>query len=149
MDTQSQKLSSGLLGGLAGGLIFGLVMWMMGILPMIAMLFGGESAIIGFMVHLVFSAIFGFAFAVILGEVTNTVSEAVAYGLVYGVALWVLGPLLIMPLWLGMGAQFSFAGMSEALPSLWGHLIYGLVLGLAYVLLTAPTTIIKAGKDGQ
>jgi len=33
-----------------------------------------------------------------------------------------------------MGIQLSLAGMAMALPSLWGHLVWGFLLGLIYAM---------------
>jgi len=52
-------------------------------------------------------------------------------GLGYGLVWWVLGPLVIMPARLGMGL---FMFNKTTWQSLMGHLIYGLVLGVVYVL---------------
>ena len=49
----------------------------------------------------------------------------------YGAIWWVLGGLTLMPLRLGSGL---FVINTTAWQSLAGHLIYGLILGIAYVL---------------
>jgi uncharacterized membrane protein HdeD (DUF308 family) len=64
-------LKAGAYSGLISGIVFGVIMAVMGMLPIIAKLVGGESALLGFL----------------------------------------------------------------ALPSLWGHLIWGFVLGLSYSIL--------------
>jgi hypothetical protein len=51
---------------------------------------------------------------------------------VYGMVWWVLGPLVIMPVMMGMGLQFAMAFSGPMLMSLMGHAIYGLVTGLVY-----------------
>ncbi len=108
-------------------------MGMMGMLPMVAMLVGSESAGLGFFVHLVFSVVIGVGFALVFGhKAARKSSDAITWGLVYGFIWWILGPLVIMPVWLGMGLQLSLEGAQMALPSLWGHLVYGFVLGLMY-----------------
>ena len=56
-------------------------------------------------------------------------AAAGSVGLVYGAVWWVLGGLLIMPLWLGMPA---FQIGEPQLWSLVGHLLYGMVTGLAF-----------------
>lgn len=132
-------LKAGIWSGLAGGAIFGIMMGMMGMLPMIAMLVGSESATGGFIVHMVISAIFGTTFAIFLGTHVKSAGSGIGGGLVYGVILWVVGPLLIMPIWLGMGHQLSITGMQAAIPSLFGHLVYGFVLGLVFSLLARQT----------
>jgi hypothetical protein len=53
--------------------------------------------------------------------------------LVYGIIWWVLGPLVIMPMMMGMGVQFAAAFTGPMLMSLMGHLIYGALTGLGFV----------------
>lgn len=106
----------------------------MGMLPMVAMLVGSESAAAGFIVHMVISVIIGALFAAFLGGHVTSTGSAIGWGLIYGVIWWVLGPLIIMPIWLGMGHQLSAAGAAAAIPSLWGHFIFGFILGAVYFL---------------
>lgn len=54
---------------------------------------------------------------------------AAALGLVYGAVWWVLGGLVLMPAKIGMPL---FMVDEMAWKSLAGHLVYGLLLGLAY-----------------
>ena len=132
MNYDTNHIKSGINAGLIAGVVFGAMMGMMGMLPMIAMLLKSESAIFGFILHLVFSAIIGGIFGLIFGHVALNKGSGVLLGLLYGVIWWFLGPLVIMPVWLGMGLQLSAAGMTMALPSLWGHLVFGFILGLIY-----------------
>lgn len=142
MSTFSARvLKAGIWGGLASGAVFGIMMGMMGMLPMVAMLVGSESSSIGFIVHLVISAIIGALFAILLGRLIKSAGSGIGWGLLYGAVWWVLGPLLIMPTWLGMGPQLSVVGMQTALPSLFGHLVYGFVLGLIFSWLARQTKI--------
>jgi len=129
-DTHHVK--SGALSGVVAGVVFGAMMGMMGMLPMVAMLLNSESAVFGFLLHLVFSAIIGAGFGLLWGHKSLERGTGITLGLVYGFIWWFLGPLIIMPIWLGMGIQLSAAGMQMALPSLWGHLVYGFILGLVY-----------------
>jgi uncharacterized membrane protein YagU involved in acid resistance len=120
-------------GGIAGGLIFGVLMTVMGMLPMVAMVVGSESATVGFLYHMFNSAIIGAVFGLIFGSQSHTYAQGAGWGLLYGVIWWVLGPLVLMPLMLGMGLQFGMAFTPPMLMSLMGHLIYGLLTGLVYV----------------
>ncbi|MDS1270162.1 hypothetical protein RIF23_07630 [Lipingzhangella sp. LS1_29] len=116
----------GAVAGIGGGLVFGamMAMAMPEMLPMIGMLVGLESAVLGFGVHLVNSAIIGLVFGVLAGTIAGRVGPVLAAGLAYGLVWWVLGPLLIMPAWLGMPLFMINEG---TMMSLVGHLIYGLV----------------------
>ncbi len=69
----------------------------------------------------------------LVGARASGLVPAGVLGLGYGVLWWVLGALLIMPARLGMDT-FMFNKM--AWESLIGHLIYGLLLGVVFVLLT-------------
>ncbi|NQV89440.1 MAG: hypothetical protein HQ488_03915 [Parcubacteria group bacterium] len=137
-------LPSGLKGGLVAGIVFGAMMGMMGMLPMVAMLVGSESAGLGFFVHIVFSLIIGAGFALTFGhKAARKSSDAMIWGLLYGFIWWILGPLIIMPIWLGMGIQLSLAGAQMSLPSLWGHLMFGFILGLVYHFSVSKQDLVK------
>lgn len=135
---QQSQLNAGILGGLIAGVVFGIMMGALGMFPMVGKLIGQETVTAGFVLHLIFSVIIGLIFSVIFGKAVVNAGQSAIYGLIYGVAWWILGPLVIMPVWLGMGVQLSAAGAQMALPSLWGHLSYGLILGLLYPTLAKP-----------
>lgn len=118
--------------GALAGVVFGAMMGMMGMLPMVAKLVNSGSSSTGFVVHIAISIILGAIFAVIFDAKIKGHGESLMWGVVYGIAWWVIGPLLIMPVWLGMGPQLSSTGIQMALPSLWGHIIFGFILGLMY-----------------
>ena len=131
---KARNIKFGAYGGLAGGVVFGAMMGMMGMLPMIGKMVGLPSVFTGFLVHLVISALIGGSFAILFGRFVRAASGGLGYGLVYGGAWWLLGPLTLMPLFMGMGlgANWNVVAASRMLPSLVGHLIYGAILGLSY-----------------
>jgi uncharacterized membrane protein YagU involved in acid resistance len=131
--TLRQRIIGGVIGGVAGGLVFGAMMAVMGMLPMVAMVVGSKSAIVGFLYHMFNSVIIGALFGLIFGALSRTYGQGALFGLVYGVIWWVLGPMILMPLMLGMGLQFGAAFTPPMLMSLGGHLAYGLITGLVYV----------------
>jgi uncharacterized membrane protein YagU involved in acid resistance len=116
----------GAIAGIGGGIAFGMLMAMMGMLPMVAMLVGSESAVVGFIVHLAISAFIGAVYGVAAGRFPNTAKVALVGGVVNGLVWWVLGALILMPLMLGM-SQMVFVIESAQWMSLMGHIIYGLV----------------------
>ena len=111
----------------------------MGMLPRIAGMVGSSSPVVGFGVHLLISAMIGAGFGVALGSVASTAARSLGAGAAYGMVWWVLGPLTIMPLMMGMGfgTQWTGSAMSSALPSLMGHVLYGLITGFVYYRLRA------------
>ncbi len=130
----TKELKWGAYGGVAGGLIFGAMMGMMGMLPMIGSMVGQPTAAVGFAVHMVNSAIIGAGFAIVLGRFVSGTRSGVGAGLAYGGVWWILGPLTLMPLFMGMGFGVNWNATAAAamLPSLVGHLIFGGTLGLVY-----------------
>lgn len=134
---------SGVIGGLVGGLVFGALMQMMGMMPMVAGLIGQESVGVGWVVHLVNSAIIGAIYGALVSPRAASWAAAAGAGVVYGVVWWVLGALFLMPLRLGM-PPFQIGPMQ--LQSLMGHVIYGLITGLVAfaVVRQGKTTAVQA-----
>ena len=129
-----RNISLGVYAGLAGGVVFGAMMGMMGMLPMIGKMVGHPSVVTGFSVHLINSAIIGAGFAVVFSRFVNSTGSGLLNGLLYGGVWWLLGPLTLMPLFMGMGlgVNWNTAAAVTMLPSLVGHLMYGVILGASY-----------------
>lgn len=126
------SLIAGAVAGLGGGLVFGMMMAMMGMLPMVAMLAGSQSAVAGFVVHMVISAAIGGLYGPVAARLPKTAATAIVAGAVNGVVWWVLGALILMPLMLGMAEMVFQIGQTQWF-SLMGHLIYGVVAGLLFL----------------
>ncbi|MBM3451499.1 MAG: hypothetical protein FJX78_11105 [Armatimonadetes bacterium] len=139
-ETARSPLSRGIIGGLVGGLVMTVPMAMMEALPVVGSLVGQPNAIVGFLFHMVISAVIGAGFTYTLANRVTATGSGITWGLIYG-AIWsVLGPLLIMPTWMGMGPQLTGAGISAAIPSLGGHLLFGGALGYGYNMLGGRTS---------
>lgn len=84
--------------------------------------------------HLVISASIGASFEVLFHSFIRSKATGLAYGLTYGATWWFLGPLTLMPLFMGMGlgVNWNAAAATQMFPSLVGHLLYGAILGLTY-----------------
>jgi len=137
---------AGVLAGLIAGIVFGIMMQLMKaptpdghavpMMMMVAMVVKSNSVAVGWLYHLFNSAVIGGIFGWLLGSPTaDRVSVVAGRGALYGFGWWILGGLILMPLRLGMPA-FAPLRMPPMRPaamgSLIGHLIYGVVLGIAY-----------------
>lgn len=131
----TSSLIAGALAGLVGGAVFGLMMAMMGMLSMVAMLVGSESAVVGFIVHMAISAFIGAVYGAVASRLPQSTGVAIGAGAVNGIIWWVLGALVLMPLMLGMSAMVLQIGGDQWM-SLIGHLIFGVVTGMAFLLLS-------------
>ncbi len=125
----NSKLRLGIYAGLFGGSIFGVMMAGAGMYPMISSMVGMENAIVGFVIHLIISAVVGAIFGFALDDmVMQGPGMSLGVGAVYGIAWWVLGPLLIMPAVMGM----PLFAVEAQTGSLFGHVIFGITMGVAY-----------------
>ena len=129
------SLGWGAAASLAGGLLFSLVMLATGALPRVARLAGGTSPLLGFVVHLVISAIIGMSYGLLFRREAPDKGSGVAWGLLYGLVWWFLGPLTLYPLLLGGPLTWTTQAAGLALPSLIGHLMYGAATALAFIVL--------------
>jgi hypothetical protein len=135
-----RQIAAGVAGGIAGGIAFGVLMHAQGMIGMIAGLVGGDGVVLGWGVHLIIAALIGLGFALTLGRLATSWGAGGGLGLLYGGIWWVLGPLLIMPAWMGMPL---FQVDEMALMSLGGHLVYGLILGLVFVAATGELSSVR------
>ena len=140
------KITAGALSGLIAGVVFGIMMQMMTaptpdgspmrMMAMVAMVVRSDSLIVGWVYHLFNSAVIGGIFGWLLGNSIGGYGSGLLWGALYGVAWWILGGLILMPMLLGMPA-FAPLMMEMMRPvamgSLVGHAIYGLILGAGFV----------------
>ncbi|HAQ59072.1 MAG TPA: hypothetical protein DCR63_00830 [Microbacterium sp.] len=108
-----------------------MLMAVMGMLPTVAMMVGSDVAAVGFGIHMMISIGIGLGLTVLFGNLLlTTYVRGLLVGMVYGAIWWVLGPLVIMPLMMGMPL---FAIDTTALFSFMGHIVYGGILGVVAV----------------
>ena len=137
------RIVVGIIAGLIGGLVFGVMMQMMAapdgkpMMAMVAQVVRSESLVVGWVYHLFNSAVIGGIFGWLLGNRINGYGAGLLWGVLYGFAWWILGGLILMPLFLGMSA-FAPLMMEMMRPvamgSLMGHILFGLVLGVSFIL---------------
>jgi hypothetical protein len=140
------NLTAGAIAGLVAGVVFGVMMTVMsaptpdgGGMPMMAMVaqvVGSSSLAIGWIYHLLNSAVIGGVFGWALGSRVEGYGSAAGWGAGYGIVWWILGGLILMPMLLGMPA-FAPVQMPMMWPvafgSLMGHVIFGVILGAGFV----------------
>ena len=124
-------------GGIVGGLIFSQLMLQIGFLPSVAELIRATSPITGFFVHLVIAMLVGTSYGLLFRRQSYDLASALGWGVSYGFFWWILGPLTLMPIFLGTTPQWTVEAASTAFPNLIGHLGYGGGLGITFYLLEA------------
>jgi hypothetical protein len=95
-----RSLEWGALAGLVGGLISSPVMLATGILPKIAGLGSGSSILGGLLIHLFISALIGMSYGLLFRNEASSLGLGVAWGWLFGLIWWYLGPMTFLPLML-------------------------------------------------
>jgi uncharacterized membrane protein YagU involved in acid resistance len=129
--TVRQALLPGALAGLAGGAVSGAALAQVGALPSTAALVQLEPAWFGLAAHLAVCALLGAGFGLLLAQQRHSAGESLFWGATLGTFWWFLGPLTLLPLvQLGI-VTWDIHSTQEAWASLIGHLLFGVVMGLA------------------
>lgn len=136
-NSLSKVIWYGLIGGIVGGLLFGIVMHMQGMIAMLAGTMGSESIIFGWMIHMMISVIFGVAF----GLLTLVIQNIWILAVVFSVGIWIIGPLVIMPMMMGMGTNLANAFTPDQLMSLVTHLFFSFIVAIVFKLLAKKNTV--------
>jgi len=129
------SLKWGAIASLAGGLLFSLLLLYAGYLPKLAVLAGGSSAALGFVVNLVVSAGIGISYGLLFQREAPNAASGICWGLLYGIIWWFAGPLTLLPLVLTGSCDWTVDAATALLPSLVGHLLYGAVTASVFFLL--------------
>lgn len=127
--------AAGAVAGIAGGLVFGAAMAAVGTLPTVASVVRTDSPWVGFALHMVFAVLIGAGFGVLVAHQHVQAGETVIWGLVYGMFWWFLGPLTLLPLLARRPVAWELSDARAVLPSLFGHLFYGAVTALVFVMI--------------
>lgn len=141
----STRIGAAIGAGLIAGIVFGVMMQLMmaptpeggrmSMLAMVGQIVGSPTIVAGWLYHLFNSAVIGAIFGWLLGHRVHGYASGLGWGTAYGVAWWIMGGLILMPILLGMPA-FAPLMMPPmrivAIASLIGHVIYGAILGDAF-----------------
>ena len=131
-----RSLGWGAAASLAGGLLFSLILLSSGVLPNVAgMMMGSSSVVLGFVVLMGISTLIGMSYGLLFRDEAPDFGSGVAWGLLYGLAWWFVGPLTLMPILLGDPFVWTAQAAGDLLPFLIGFLIYGAVTAGAFLLL--------------
>jgi uncharacterized membrane protein YagU involved in acid resistance len=112
-------------------------MLQIGFLPVFARLIGSTSAVAGLIVQLVVADLIGVSYGLLFRRQSYDIGSALGWGVSYGFFWWVLGPLTMIPVILGVAPQWTAQAAAELFASLVGHLAYGAGLGVAFHVLEA------------
>ncbi|RQG99637.1 hypothetical protein [Natrarchaeobius oligotrophus] len=144
----------GALGGAIGAAAFGLLMWAVDpevLAVAIPAIYGLDPVgVIGWGIHVAHGIVLGLVFGFVVTRETivsvlkaspetdalsrtNLTLRVIAAGFVFGLAIWAILPLLVLPVWLeAVGTQAAGDFPAIAVESLLGHVLFGTVLGIVF-----------------
>lgn len=130
----SRNIGHGVLAGFISGVVFDFLMLKFNFLNEIGPMIGMYSLTAGFIIHLILSIFMGVLFALVFFRLAHSLLHSTIWGTLYGIIWWFLGPLTILPgiMENPLGSAWNLVTMQKALPSLYGHLVFGFLLGLVY-----------------
>jgi hypothetical protein len=129
-----RSLEWGGIAGLVGGVVSSPLLLATGILPKIAGLGTSFTGVRGLLIHLLISALIGMSYGLLFrGEAPNF-GLGVAWGWLFGLIWWYLGPLTLLPRLLKGVIDWRMGAISALLPLLPGHLIYGATTAFVFLL---------------
>jgi hypothetical protein len=135
-----RSLQWGALAGFAGGLVSSPFMFAAHVLSNVAGVATQLSSVTGLLVHLLVSTLIGMSYGILFRDEASNLAMAGAWGWVFGLIWWYVGPLTLLPLILTGEIDWRITAASALLPSLLGHLIYGAcTASLFYILERAHT----------
>ena len=144
----------GTLGGVLGAVAFGVLAWLFDpeiVAVAIPAIYGLElTGLVGWASHIGHGVVLGLVFGFLvtrrsilefiqLSAETEALSQTgmwirtVAAGFVFGLAIWAILPVLVLPIWIDAFGTAGAGGFpAAAVESLLGHLVFGIVLGLVF-----------------
>ncbi|WP_227394668.1 hypothetical protein [Jeotgalibacillus aurantiacus] len=127
----SRTVTVSLVASTVAGIVFGLYMQTIGMIPMIASLAGSESLFAGWTLHMIISWTFGLGY----GAMTRFSNRYIILGAVHGLLIWLIGPIIVMPLMMGMGTMFAEILTGAQLTNLITHLGFSLITAFIFTIL--------------
>jgi hypothetical protein len=121
--------------GLVGGIVSSPILLVTGVLPKIAGLDTSFGGVRGLLIHLVTSALIGASYGLLFRNEASSFGLGVAWGWLFGLIWWYLGPLTLLPMLLTGQIDWRPEAAASLLPLLPAHLIYGATTAFVFLLL--------------
>ena len=127
-----RAIVAGGVAGTLGGLIFGRWVSSGDYFPLLAGFGELSSRGMTIFMHFGIALLIGVAFGLLFQQDVRSYGSCMGWGLGFGIFWWFFGPLTLLRLASGMPLDWSAQQGSAVFGSLVGHILYGLILGIAY-----------------
>jgi hypothetical protein len=130
-----RSLSWGAIAGLVGGAVAAPILFATGVLPRLTSSTDGVATLKALLANVLVSIVLGMLYGILFRNESSSVGMGVAWGWLFGLIWWYAGPITLEPLLLTGQCDWSTDAVSYLLPSLMGHLIFGAVTALVFMIL--------------
>ncbi|HEY2819625.1 MAG TPA: hypothetical protein VGJ06_01185 [Candidatus Acidoferrum sp.] len=130
-----RSLSWGALAGFIGGIVASPIFFATGMLPRLATSTDAFATLKVLFAHMLVSIVLGMLYGLLFRNESSNIGMGIAWGWLFGLIWWYAGPITLEPLLLTGQCDWSTDAVSYLLPSLMGHLIYGAVTALVFMVL--------------
>jgi len=128
----ARAIVAGGFAGTLGGFIFGKWVSSGDYFPLLAGFGELNSRSATISLHFVIASLIGVAFGLLFQRDVRGYGSCMGWGLGFGIFWWFFGPLTLLRLASGIPLDWSAEQGSAVFGSLVGHILYGLILGVAY-----------------
>ena len=133
-----KSILHGAIAGIVAGIVFTFFLLMGGMTESLGAMINMPTKAGGLIVHAVMSIASGIAFAIVFGWLIHSWLAAILWGLIFGVLMFIAGPMTILP-YLSAGvplfSKWNMMDLHANMHPLVGHLVFGFVLGIVFYLL--------------
>ena len=130
-----RSLQWGALAGLAGGVVASPFMFAAHMFSSVVGVDTHLSLKAGLVIHLLVSVLIGMGYGVLFRDEASSVAMSGAWGWLFGLIWWYIGPLTLLPLSLTGEIDWRVSAVSALLPSLLAHLVYGACMASVFYVL--------------
>jgi hypothetical protein len=130
-----RSLSWGAIAGFIGGIVASPIFFATGVLPRLSNSSDASSTLKVLLAHVLVSVVLGMFYGILFRNESSNIGMGIAWGWLFGLIWWYAGPITIQPLLLTGQCDWSTDAVSFLLPSLMGHLIYGAITALVFMIL--------------
>lgn len=143
----SKALFAGGSAGIFAALIFSRWMYLGDFYPLIAGLSLHATHFESVALHFAVACAIGVTFGALFQSDLRNLGSALGWGMAYSMFWWLLGGMTLFPILSGGRVDWSMSRAGEQFGPLVGHILFGLVLGFVYTVVTALWTRLFVDAD--
>jgi hypothetical protein len=140
-------MAAGGLAGVVAALVFSRWMYEGNFYPLISGLGALSTHFRAVVLHFAVACLIGCTFGVLFQAEVRNFGSSMGWGMAYVMFWWFLAPMTLFPIAAGQRPDWSAEHASDLFGPMVGHILYGLILGVAYAAIDAVWTHLFVDSD--